>query len=236
MQSRFINRYAATIFLVMVAVTSIAEDTGTAGPAPMGDAEIEAIITRACQPNPGYAIDHYKGDAGRRYDFVGPLWLSTAGKKGALGVILPPFLRLYHYGTSRNCRKVSVEEARPLAGPEIWVVLWRAEDPPSPYRMRTTSDQRVLTPTEVKWRAGGKWHKPIWTRTRDSWISSWFGRDWNEKESLLAAFETLERDGALHVDYQVEEYARSYLTDSAVIPLTLFREKWWRLAHGEEPK
>ena len=231
MRSAYIHGSVFALFLSVAAATVQAEE-----PAAMTDAEIEAIITQSCKPNPGYAIDHYKGEAGRRYDFVGPLWLSASGKKGALGVILPPFLRLYHYGKSRACKKLSLDEARELAGPEVWVVLWRSEDPPSPYRMHTTSDQRVLRPTEVRWRSGGKWHKPVWTRTRDAWVSAWFGRDWNEKESLLAAFAPLERDGAFHADYQVEEDGRSYLTDSAVFPLNLFREKWWLAAFGQEPK
>lgn len=169
----------------------------------------------------------------RRYDVAGPLFLTEGREPVPRGVILPPYLRVFLYGRSRGCKRATVDEARELAGPEIWVVLWRHEDPPNPPgQQRTSLDQRILRPTEVRWRSEGQWHKATETRTRDSWIHNWYGSEWIERESLVAVFPKLERTGALHADYKVEEDGRSYLTDSEVFSLTMYPEKWWRLGHG----
>ena len=217
----------------LVAICSAAR---AAEPSAMTDEQIRSVLARSCLPNPGYGFEHYDGPPGRDFEFIGPLYLTTGGKKLAYGVILPPFLRLFHYGRTHACDEVSLDEARTLAGNETWVVLWRLEDPPRPFAAGTTGDQKVLTPTEVRWRSGGAWHEPVWTRTRDSWMSSWFGRDWNERSSLLAAFATLEHDGALHADYRVTENGRSYLTEQAIFSLTLLREKWWQAASEPPPE
>ena len=171
---------------------------------------------------------------GRRYDVTGPLFLAEGREPVPRGVILPPYLRVFLYGRDRGCKRATVDEARELAGPEVWVVLWRHEDPPNPPgQQRTNSTQRILRPTEVRWRSEGQWHEATETRTRDRWVHNWYGQEWIERESLVAEFPSLERIGSLHTDYKVEEDGSSYLTDSEIFSLTLFPEKWWFAAHGQ---
>ncbi len=221
--------------VAVLSVGAVAAEDETAVEAPPGamtDAEIETALETGCRRN--HPIEHYRG-LGNRHDVLGPLWLEEPGEDRPRGVILPPFLRVYLAGRSRKCNNLDIDAARELAGPEIWVVLWRFEDPPSPpFRRHTTSDQKVLRPTEVRQRADGAWHKSLWTRSKDNWVSGWFGADWDDGEGLVAAFSDLSRIGALHVDYKVEEKGRSYLTESEIFSISTFREKWWAAAFGEE--
>ncbi len=199
------------------------------------DEQIEAAVESGCDSS--HKIRRYRGAGARTFDILGPLYLVDGGDVRPRGVVLPTYLRLFLYGYHRRCRGVSLEEARTLAGPETWVVLWRAEDPYRGRSRMTSSDQRVLTPTEVRVRRDNQWHEPVETRQTDRWIRTWFGDDWNEEESLLAVFDELPYAGSLFVDYDVEEGGSSYLTDSSIFGLTSYQKKWWALAHGEpEPK
>ncbi len=229
MMRRFVSRVLAVALLVSAGCAA-ARAEGTAA---LTDAEIETAFAAGCSR--AHRIEHYRG-VGNRHQVIGPLWLEKPGEDPPRGVILPPFLRVFLEGRSRRCKKFDVEALRPLAEAEIWVVLWRHEDPPSPpFRSYTTSDQKVLRPTEVRHRADDTWHQPLWTRSEDRWILRWFAHDWNEKESLLASFAQLDETGALHVDYKVEENGRSYLRESAVFPLTSYSKTWWTAAFGEAP-
>ncbi|MDA8021157.1 MAG: hypothetical protein MPN21_27280 [Thermoanaerobaculia bacterium] len=193
------------------------------------DLDIESAIQAGCDA--GSRLHRQRG-AYRSFDVPGPLWLAEPGDDRARGVVLPTFLRLFLYGSHYRCRDIDLDHARPLAGPETWVVLWRIEEP---HRGRSTprSDQKVLRPTEVRLRSGGDWHHPVETRTRDRWANSWYFEDWDEKEGLVAVFERMPQDGSLFVDYNVEEDGRSYLTESSVFGLTMMPAKSWAMAHGE---
>ncbi len=222
-----------SVFLVLLSSGGLGAE-GTV----MTDAQIGATINAGCsRADP---IEHYQG-IGNRHQVLGPLWLEEPGEDRPRGVILPPYLRVYLYGRSHRCKKLyeswaeHVEKAREMAGPEVWVVLWRSEDPPSPpFQRHTTSDQKLLRPTEVRLRTDGTWHDPLWTRDRDRWARSWFSQDWDDGESLVATFSSLDHSGALHADYKVEEDGRSYLTESEIFSLTTFPGKWWKAAWGQE--
>ncbi|MBZ0112190.1 MAG: hypothetical protein K8J08_07010 [Thermoanaerobaculia bacterium] len=195
------------------------------------DSTIAGAIRAGCGTT--HPFETYQ-PTGRRYEVTGPLFLEEGRESVPRGVILPPYLRVFLYGRSRGCKRATVDEARELAGPEVWVVLWRHEDPPNPPgQQRTSLDQRILRPTEVRWRSEGRWHEATETRTRDRWIHNWYGQEWIERESLVAVFPTLKHNGALHADYKVEEDGRSYLTDSEIFSLTVLPKKWWLAAHGQ---
>lgn len=193
---------------------------------PLADADVQAILDLACKRR--HPAEYYRGVHG--FEVLGPLWLWEPDEERARGVILPPAMRVYLLGRGRRCGQVELADAREVAGPEIWVVVWRYEDPPGPPgRMHTTFDQKVLTPTEIRFHGGGRWHEPIWTRSRDSRVAGWYWEDWNEKESLVAAFSHLDRSGGLFAEYRVEEDGRSYLTESEVFSLS-YSDKWWSAA------
>ena len=198
------------------------------------DTEVQWAIELGCKRGRGLQgknVEHYRGIA-NKHDMIGPLWLEKAGDRRARGVILPTALRLYLYGRSQGCRRLDLADARTLAGPETWVVVWRAETPHRPFTRATSSDQKVLRPTEIRLRHQDAWHEPASTRNRDRWIQTWYGEDWDEKESLVAAFPSLPHQGVLHVDYDLSEDGRSYLKDSAIFSLSLLPEEWWAAAHN----
>ncbi|REK03891.1 MAG: hypothetical protein DWQ36_18670 [Acidobacteria bacterium] len=194
------------------------------------DARIEEAIQDGCDR--GHRLHTYRGTPNRS-EVIGPLGLAERDEERARGVVLPTYLRLFLYGHHRRCRSVDLDDARRLAGPETWVVLWRTEDPYRGRSRMTSADQRVLRPTEVRLRHDGAWHHPIETRREDRWIKTWFGDDWNEEESLLAVFTEVPRRTGIHVEYEVEEGGSSYLTDSALFLLNGVPMKWWAMAHGE---
>lgn len=195
----------------------------------MSDETMEAAFTAGC--NAGHPLNS-NGGSGNRSQITIHLGLEKAREARARGVILPPFLRLFLYGRSMRCKDYDPVKARELAKPEVWVVIWRYEDPPHPYSSGTTSKQKVLHPTQVRHFSKNSFHQPLHTRTRDRWAKDWFAEDWNEKESLLVAFASLDRTGALHVDYKVEENGRSYLRESTVFPLHFLPEIEWDAAFG----
>lgn len=197
------------------------------------DAEIERVVRLGCDRD--HPIERYRGGP-RDHEMLGPLWLVKAGDSDVRGVLVPTFVRLYLFGRSRGCRPLDLEEARTLATEETWVVLWRFEDPPRPFSASTSSDQKVLHPVEVELRASDARIPPKSTRDRDSLMASIYGADWNQGESLLAAFNSVPRDGALRVEWLVEEDGRKYLRETEFITLSLLPQKWWDLAHGiDEP-
>lgn len=198
------------------------------------DDAITQVLERHCAFESGDPIRLYRGPVDR-FEIQGPLWLHEAGDDAVFGVILPTFLRLYLYAQARGCKKATLEDARELAGNEVWVALWRTEDPPRPREHLTTSDQVVQIPNRVRWRHARAWHKPLWTRERSPWLASWYGADWNDGESLLAAFATLERDGALHIDYEVT-HKGSTTYDSPSFQLEMLDALWWQVAFGEESR
>lgn len=196
------------------------------------DDDIRQVLAQHCAFEAGDPIRKYRG-AVERFEIQGPLWLHEAGDDTVFGVILPTFLRLYLFAQSRGCEKATLEDARELADNEVWVALWRTEDPPQPFQQHTTSDQVVRIPTRVRWRYERAWHKPAWTQQRNRWLSTWYGADWNDGHSLLAGFSHLEHDGALHIDYEVTEKGRT-VYDNPSHPLSMLDAKWWKVAFGEE--
>ncbi len=193
---------------------------------PLSDDEIRTLIDLGCGGR--HPAENYRGLAD--FDVFGPLWLAKPREERPRGVILTAPLRVYLLARGRRCGKITIDEAREFAGAEIWVVLWRFEDPPGePGQSRVTSGQTVFTPTEVRYRADGAWHQPLWTRTKDSQVAAWYWQDWNEREGLIAAFPTLHRSGALHTDYRIEEKGQSYLTGSEIFTLS-YSDKWWQAA------
>ncbi len=191
----------------------------------LDDAVIQEAMTSGC--NRSHDLENYRGHL-RRFDTVGPLWLAKPGKSRLRGFILPPYLRVYWYGRSHRCKDLELSQARELAGPEVWVVLFRIEDPPSPPgSKRTRHDQKVSRPSSVTYRNSDGRHEPLWERTRDSRAASWFYQHWIERESLVVAFEELSRDGQLYVDYTIEHEGSSYLTELEVFTLRLLPEDWW---------
>lgn len=198
------------------------------------DAEIEAALSAACDSD--NRIRNYRGTQ-QKFDVVGPLWLAERDDERARGVVLPTFLRLYHYAHDHRCQEMEVDEARELAGPETWVVLWRVETPFRGRQSMTGHDQKILRPKEVRLRHENEWHNPVETRTRDSWMSRWFYDDWDPEESLVAVFDEVPYAGSLFVDWGLEEDGRNYLSESAIFSMHSVPKKWWALAHGEpEPK
>lgn len=228
-----IRRLWLSIWLLLTpqfAVAASSEESPPRAPESIWtDERIEEAIRAGCDA--GHPLQHYRG-LGRTFDVPGPLWLAEPGDERARGVVLPTYLRLFLYGDHRRCADIDLDDARPLAGPETWVVLWRVEEPHRG-RSRPRSDQKVLRPKEVRLRSEGAWHQPVETRPSDRWANSWFYDDWDEKEGLVAVFESLPKDGSLFVDYDIEEGGRSYLTDSSIFGLTTMPAKWWALAHGE---
>ena len=220
--------------LLIPCLVALAEEQPADTPKPEWTGpQLEEAIRAGCDA--GHKLHHYRGFA-RSFDVPGPLWLAAADDERARGVVLPTFLRLFLYGRHRGCSDLDLDDARPLAGPETWVVLWRVEEP---HRGRSTprSDQKILRPKEVRHRSKGAWHHPVRTRTSDRWMRSWFYDDWDDRESLLAIFAQLPHDGSLFVDYDIEERGRSYLTDSPIFGLTTMPAKWWAMAHGDpQPK
>jgi hypothetical protein len=210
---------------IMGAASAAAEGTS-----PMSDAEIRAMLDLACRR--GHPLEHRDGGRRLRHDTddFGPLWLSEPGEPRARGVVLPAPIRVYLMGRGRRCGSVDLEAAREVAGPEVWVAAWRFEDPPgSPGRRHTTSDQKVLHPLEVRHRAGGEWRRPLWSRDRDRWLSAWYWRHWDERESLVAAFESVDPGGAIWVDYRQEHRGRSHQPPAEILSLA-YPEEYWDLA------
>ncbi|MEM9556454.1 MAG: hypothetical protein AAGC60_19510 [Acidobacteriota bacterium] len=219
-------------FLVLSLGLTLAMPAPGAAPERWSDQDIQRVLERHCGFEAGDPIRRYRG-AIERFEIQGPLWLHKAGDSEVFGVILPTFLRLYLFAQSRGCDDATLEDARELAGNEVWVALWRTEDPPRPHQHLTTSDQEVRRPTRVRWRYEGAWRKPAWTQKRNKWLATWYSADWNDGQSLLAAFPDLERDGALHIDYEVSEKGRTTY-DNRSHQLSLHDAKWWRVAFGEE--
>lgn len=219
--------------LLLSLVLAMALTLPAAGESPQrwSDDRIQQVLERHCEFEAGDPIRQYRG-AVDRFEIQGPLWLHEAGDDSVFGVILPTYLRLYLFAQSRGCKKATLEDARELAGDEVWVALWRTEDPPQPYQLQTTSDQEVRRPTRVRWRYERKWHKPEWTLKRSTWLTTWYGADWNDGQSLLAGFPTLERDGSLHIDYEVTEKGRTTY-DNPSHQLKTLEAKWWQIAFGE---
>jgi hypothetical protein len=198
------------------------------------DARIQEAIQAGCDRS--HPLHRFRGQPAR-FHVVGPIWLSELKDERERGVVLPTYLRLFHYGAYRRCAGVDLEEARALAGPETWVVLWRVEVPFRGRGRRTDSDQKVLRPTAVKLRYDGKWHQPLESRTEDRWMRYFFDADWNEEESLVAVFDRLPSSALLQVDYELEESGRAYLRPSSQLSVSDVTKKWWALAHGEpEPE
>lgn len=221
-------------FLVLALALALALPANGTSVQRWSDDEIARVLERHCAYEVRDPIRTYRG-AVERFEIQGPLWLHEAGDDRVFGVILPTFLRLYLFAQSRGCDKATLEEARELAGDEVWVALWRTEDPPSPYQLHTTSSQVVRRPTRVRWRYQRAWHKPTWTRQRSTWLTSWYGADWDNGQSLLAAFTHLERDGALHIDYEVTEKGRT-VYDNPSHQLSMLDAGWWKVAfEGESP-
>ena len=193
----------------------------------LSDADMQTILDLACRTK--HPAERYNG-LQRKFDVLGPLWLSRPNDQRARGVILPPAMRVYLRGRDRSCGKMTLDDVRDVAGPEVWVVLWRIEDPPCPSWQRCNdSGQKLLVPTEIRYHADNTWHNPMWIRTEDSMVAGWYWDDWNEEQSLIAAFPTLHRSGSLHAEYRVEERGRSYLTESEIFTLA-YSDKWWQAA------
>ena len=223
------RRLLALATLLFLGLTAAASRAQTAER--LTDDIIEQAMLSGC--NRSHDLERYRGQP-RRFESVGPLWLTKAGKSRVRGFVLPPYLRVYFYGRSRRCKDLDIEQARELAGLEIWIALFRVEDPDSPPGSnRTTPDQKVFRPTSVTYRdSDGRRHEPLWERTRDSRMASWFFVQWIERESLVVAFDNLTRDGQLYVDYAIEHEGRSYLTDLEVFTLRLLPQDWWDAAFG----
>ncbi len=219
--------------LVLTLALFLALPAGGSSPERWSDEAITRVLERHCAFEAGDPIRLHRGQF-ERFEIPGPLWLHEAGDDAVFGVILPTFLRLYLFAQARGCKKATLEDARELAGNEVWVALWRTEDPPNPYQHLTTSDQVVQRPNRVRWRHARAWHKPLWTRERSTWLASWYSADWNNGESLLAAFTTLERDGALHIDYEVT-HKGSTTYDNPSFQLEMLDARWWDIAFGETP-
>ncbi len=213
--------------LVALAAVSLPAVAGE----PWTDDAIVQAVHRGCDRAERFEL--YRGADGN-FDFPGPLYLARTGARNAHGVLLTPYLRLYLMGRSRGCKAIDLEEARKLAAPEVWAVLWRFEDPPRPYSSRTFHDQRVLYPTDVVWRVDGQRLDPLWTRASDRHLERWFPADWNQRESLVAAFTIPQGRGSVVVDYRIEEDGRSYLTETLHFSLGWIRPRWWEAAFGND--
>lgn len=220
------------LFLVLTLLLTIAVPAAADPPQRWSDDDIQKVLDRHCEFEAGDPIRKHRGIVDR-FKVQGPLWLHEAGESSVFGVILPTFLRLYLFAQTRGCDDAPLEDARELAGHEVWVALWRTEDPPRPRQHMTTSDQEVRVPTRVRWRYERAWHKPAWTKKRNRWLATWYSDDWNDGQSLLAAFPSLERDGALHIDYEVSKEGRTTY-DNPSHQLQMHDAKWWRVAFGEE--
>lgn len=142
-----------TLLFLLLSSAALCGSVRAAGPTSMTELEIVSALEAGCSRS--HRLEHYRG-VGNRYDVIGPLWLTKPGEGRPRGVILPPFLRVYLYGRSRRCKKLGaehVEKARALAGPEVWVVLWRHEGPPKPYESGTTSVFPLTTYSKTWWAA-----------------------------------------------------------------------------------
>ena len=201
------------MLLLSIAVTSAVDaETGS-----LDDKQIESAIQHGCHFEGSF--EHYKG-IGNHHDIIGPLWL-TKGNKGTRGVILTPYLRVYLYGRGQGCKYATLEEARELAGPEIWVALWNVR-----------GSNKTMRPTSVRLRAKGKWHEADSKRTSSRWLRNWYPDNWADKKSLVAMLPHIDPTGALHVEYKITKDGQSYLTESDILVLTLIEKKWWEAANG----
>ncbi len=194
-------------------------------PSTLTDEQIEVAFRAGCTRR--HPIEHYRG-FGSSHQEIGPLWLKKAGEKQSRGVILPPFLRIYLLGRSRGCRFFDPDEARELAAPETWVVLWRI------WKSGSGSRAAAHKPTQVRHHFDNAFHAALWSRRRDEKIRVWFPDRWKETRSLVAGFADLQPKGSLFVDYDIEEGGQSYLKDSQILSMTFFPKKWWARAFGQE--
>lgn len=165
---------------------------------------------------------------------IGPLWLTKPGKRQVLGVILTPFLRLYHYGRSQGCSSFNEEIVRKLAEPEVWVVLWQLELPPQ----EVTNLPRHHRPVEVSLYTNNRWSQPERTEYRNEFLRDWFPNywveHWHEPGILLAAFDSIDRSDSLLVEYETVETGGSYKPTKSVSFTINYPDRWWLSASGDD--